>query len=73
MQFYGDVVMVKSKIGGIGSDQAGSINTYGDVVMVKSEIGGIGADQVSLGRRCPECKREAEKDDKFCPECGTRI
>lgn len=73
MQFYGDVVMVRSKIGGIGSDQAGSINTYGDVVMVKSEIGGIGADQISLSRRCPECKREAEKDDKFCPECGTRL
>ncbi|MCL0088300.1 zinc ribbon domain-containing protein [Dehalococcoidia bacterium] len=73
MQFYGDVVMVKSKIGGLGSDQGGSINTYGDVVMVKSEIGGIVADQVSMSRRCPECKREAEKDDNFCPECGTRL
>lgn len=43
-----------------------------DSVVQKTSIGGIdlGANSV---KRCPGCNREAEKDAKFCPECGTRI
>jgi hypothetical protein len=73
MQFYGDVVMVKSKIGGMGSEQAGSVKTYGDVVMIRSEIGGTGAEPVSSVRRCPRCGREVKEDDKFCGYCGTKL
>ncbi|MCL0048240.1 zinc ribbon domain-containing protein, partial [Dehalococcoidia bacterium] len=54
-------------------EQVINISAGGDMILTRPTISLSGAGEISSIKRCPECKREAEKDAKFCPECGTRL
>ncbi|MCL0056561.1 PQQ-binding-like beta-propeller repeat protein [Dehalococcoidia bacterium] len=54
-------------------EQVINISAGGDMILTRPTISLSGAGEISSIKRCPECKHEAEKDARFCPECGTRL
>jgi len=60
-----DSVVWKTSIGRIGEGTgATSVNIEGSVVQ-RSQIG--------LARKCPNCGKEVQGDERFCKECGTEL
>lgn len=50
-----------------------SFNVGGDFAMSGSTISMGGIEEVNSVRRCPECNRERQQGDRYCPECGTML
>ena len=64
-----DSVVQRTSFGGIGEGAgtgATSVTIEGSVVQ-RTEIGSVRI------RRCPNCGKEVQGDEKFCTECGARL
>lgn len=49
-----------------------SSNEGGQVIVIKDSI--IQRSTISAGApKCPDCGREVDANEKFCPECGARL
>jgi len=64
-----DSVVQRTSFGGIGEGAgtgATSVTIEGSIVQ-RTEIGSVRI------RRCPNCGKEVQVDEKFCTECGARL
>ena len=58
-----DSVVQRTSFGGSREGET-SVNIEGSVVQ-RTEIGSL--------KRCPNCEKEVQSDEKFCKECGARL
>jgi predicted RNA-binding Zn-ribbon protein involved in translation (DUF1610 family) len=66
---YSDILKSRASIDvrGVGTEMDGTYH----VASVRHEI--TDSDESEQSIRCPNCRTENEKKDKFCRNCGTRI